>query len=85
MNHAEHKVGTQPLGGHGGHGWMMIACCIPMLLIACALVLAGVVSAGFLVVAAACTEMVAVTARIDDEEVPAGNQRRKHWQYWLSV
>jgi len=18
-------------GGHGGHGWMMIACCIPML------------------------------------------------------
>lgn len=24
--------------GHGGHGWMMIACCVPVLLIAIVLV-----------------------------------------------
>jgi hypothetical protein len=28
--------------GHGGHGWMMIVCCIPMLVIAVALVATGV-------------------------------------------
>lgn len=45
--------------GHGGHGWMMIACCIPMLAIAIALVATGVVGAGFIVVALACTLMMA--------------------------
>ncbi len=48
-------------GGHGGHGrWMMIACCIPMLAIAVALVAAGVVGAGFIIIAVACTAMMAV-------------------------
>ena len=28
---------------HAGHGWMMIACCIPMLIVAIALVATGVV------------------------------------------
>ena len=45
--------------GHGGHGWMMIACCIPMLVIAVALVATGVASAGFLLVAIMCTVMMA--------------------------
>ena len=50
-------------GGHRGHGWMMIACCIPMLVIAGVLVATGVVSAGFLVVALACTAMMALMMR----------------------
>ena len=46
-------------GGHGrGHGWMMIACCIPMLVIAGILVAIGVASPGFLVVAVGCTLMM---------------------------
>ena len=47
----------------GGHGWMMIACCIPMLVIAVALVAAHVVSAGFLLAAVACTAMMALMMR----------------------
>ena len=50
--------------GHSGrHGWMMVACCIPMLIIAIALVATGVVSIGFLVVALACTAMMALMMR----------------------
>jgi drug/metabolite transporter (DMT)-like permease len=49
--------------GHGGHGWMMIACCIPMLLIAVGLVAAGVASPGFILVAVACTAMMALMMR----------------------
>lgn len=50
-------------GGHRGHGWMMIACCIPMLVIAVALVATGVVSAGFLVFAVVCTAAMALMMR----------------------
>lgn len=46
--------------GHGGHGrWMMIACCVPMLAIAIALVATGVVGAGLIVIAVACTVLMA--------------------------
>lgn len=45
--------------GHGGHGWMMIACCVPMLAVAVVLVVTGVVGVGFLVVAGMCTVMMA--------------------------
>lgn len=48
---------------HGGHGWMMLACCVPMLLIAVALVAAHVVGAGFLLAAVACTAAMAVMMR----------------------
>lgn len=41
-----------------GHRLMMIACCIPMFVIAIALVATGVASASFLVVAVACTLMM---------------------------
>ena len=49
--------------GHGGHGWMMIACCIPMLVIAVALVATGVASPGFILVAVMCTAMMALMMR----------------------
>ena len=50
-------------GRHGRHGWMMVACCIPMLAVAIGLVAAGVVSAGFLLVALGCTAMMALMMR----------------------
>jgi hypothetical protein len=46
-----------------GHGWMMIACCIPMLVIAVILVATGIVGASFLVAAIACTLMMALMMR----------------------
>jgi drug/metabolite transporter (DMT)-like permease len=51
-------------GSHrSGHGWMMIACCIPMLVIAIALVATGAASPGFLLVAIGCTVMMALMMR----------------------
>ena len=45
--------------GRVGHGhWLMMACCIPMLAIAVALVATGVVGSGFIVAAFACTVMM---------------------------
>lgn len=48
---------------HGGHGLMMIACCIPMLIIAGLLVATGVVNPGFLFFAVACTAMMVMMMR----------------------
>ena len=48
---------------HKGHGWMMIACCIPMLIIAVVLVASGIASAGLLFGAVACTAMMAMMMR----------------------
>ena len=45
-------------GGHGGHRWMMIACCIPMLAIALILLATGVAGVGFLGSAILCTLMM---------------------------
>ena len=50
--------------GHVGHGLMMIACCIPMLIIAVVLVATGVVNPGFLLTAIACTVMMAAMMRM---------------------
>ena len=47
-------------GGHRGHGWMMIICCIPMIVIAVVLVATGVASIGFLFVAIGCLAMMAL-------------------------
>ena len=43
-----------------GHGWMMMICCIPMVVIAVALVATGTVGAGFLITAALCVGMMAM-------------------------
>lgn len=61
--HGVADTGAQHHAGHRGHGWKMVACCIPMLVIALALVATGVVGAGFLVVALACTGMMALMMR----------------------
>lgn len=61
----QHQPG-RPANGtarHGGHGWMMIACCIPMLVIAGVLVATGAASPGFLAVAVGCTLMMALMMR----------------------
>ena len=46
--------------GRGGHSrWMMIACCVPMLLLAVLIALSGA-GLGFLFIAIGCTLMMAV-------------------------
>lgn len=48
----------------GGHSsWMMIACCVPMLAIAIALVATGVAGFGFIAAAVMCTAMMAMMMR----------------------
>jgi hypothetical protein len=60
-DHTGHDIpGSGHRGGHRGHGLMMIACCIPMLIIAIVLVATGVVGAGFILYAIGCTAMMAV-------------------------
>jgi len=69
VDHSSHDMQAMPdmdpdtHKGHGGHGWMMIACCIPMLVIAIALVVTGVVGVSFIFVAIACTLMMAMMMR----------------------
>ncbi len=58
-----HETHPKHEAGHRNHGWMMIACCIPMLAIAGILVATGVLSAGFLLVAIGCTAMMALMMR----------------------
>ncbi len=48
----------------GGHAWMMVVCCIPMLVIAGALMASGVISAGFLFYAVGCTAMMVMMMRM---------------------
>jgi hypothetical protein len=48
---------------HGRHGWMMAACCIPMLVIAIVLVATGVASIGFIFGAAMCMAMMVMMMR----------------------
>ena len=61
MSHTQIPPPTQDRSHRGhGHGWMTIVCCIPMLVIANALVATGVASAGFIVAAVMCTAMMAL-------------------------
>ena len=57
---ATHDHDPAQANSHSGHRWMMIACCIPMLVIAGILVATGVASPGFLVIAVGCTLMMAL-------------------------
>ena|GEM_PF-1504348 len=47
-------------GGHSGHKWMMMACCVPMLAIAIALVVSGTAGAGVIILAIGCALMMAL-------------------------
>lgn len=60
MNHHEpHETTPQKRpAGNAGHGWMTIACCIPMLAISVALVATGVVGVGFIFGALVCTALM---------------------------
>ena len=63
MNHPD-DTSAKATSRHGGHShWLMIACCIPMLVIAVALVATGVAGPGFIVAAIACTAMMALMMR----------------------
>jgi hypothetical protein len=70
MSHMDHTPTSAPeqseTGGHHGHSWMMIACCIPMILIAVVLVTTGVVSASFLFYAVACLGMMFAMMKMMD-------------------
>lgn len=67
MNHTSHDLTPDESShrghSHGGHRWMMIACCIPMLVIAIALVATGVAGVGFIFAAIVCTLMMAMMMR----------------------
>lgn len=54
--HADDRHHGQP----GGHGWMMLICCIPMIVIAVLLFLTGVAGSGALLGALLCTAMMAL-------------------------
>lgn len=46
--------------GHSGHRWMMLACCVPMLIIVAALIVTGVAGTGAIIFAAVCVGMMAL-------------------------
>jgi hypothetical protein len=58
---------------HGSHSWMMIVCCIPMLVIALALVVTGITSSGVIFGVIGCTVMMALMMRGMDHG--GGNHR----------
>ena len=60
----DHTNTGQQHAGHSGHGWMMMICCIPMLVIAIALVATGVASASFIFAAVMCTAMMFMMMRM---------------------
>jgi hypothetical protein len=58
MTMLDDKSPTERHDHDGRHGWMMIACRIPMLVIAVVLVATGVAGAGFIFAATICTAMM---------------------------
>jgi hypothetical protein len=66
MNWLETKRSDQrgDHGGQSGHGWMMAMCCIPILVVAIALVATGVVGSGLILAAIMCTVMMAMMMRM---------------------
>ena len=60
MKRVSELTPAAPIGRPRRHSWMMVACCVPMLVIALTLVAMGVVSIGFLLVAVGCTAMMAM-------------------------
>lgn len=62
VDQAGHEVDHgQPSGqGHGGHRLLMIACCLPMLVIVALLVATGAAGAGAIIFALVCTAIMAL-------------------------
>jgi drug/metabolite transporter (DMT)-like permease len=63
---SDHRIADQqpPLESQSrSHHWMMLACCLPMVVIAIALLATGTASPGFLLVAVVCTVMMALMMR----------------------
>jgi hypothetical protein len=56
--------GHESHGAHSGHSWMMMACCVPMLLIVVVLVATGVASAGLLFGAVLCIAMMGMMMKM---------------------
>ena len=64
LNTRQHPPAGPDKEQKSGHGhWAMIACCIPMLVIAVVLVATGVAGPGFIFVAIMCTAMMAMMMR----------------------
>ena len=55
-----HEDQSKEAGGHTGHKWMMMACCVPMLAIAIALVVSETAGAGVIILAIGCALMMAL-------------------------
>jgi hypothetical protein len=66
MNSLDTKWSDQHVrhGGPSGHAWMMIACCIPILVVAITLVATGVVGYGLTFATMMCTAMMAMMMRM---------------------
>ncbi len=62
-DHSAHEGHQMEPNGHGGHHWMMMACCVPMVIIVLALVATGTVSTGFILFAVLCVGMMALMMR----------------------
>lgn len=56
----EEELGRHEPGNHGhlAHRWMMLACCVPMLVVVGALLVSGVASTGAIVFAVLCVLMM---------------------------
>jgi hypothetical protein len=52
-------AGHQDTSGHGGHGWMMLICCVPMVAIVVLLAFTGVAGSGAILGALLCMGMMA--------------------------
>lgn len=70
--HPAHTKDPETHAGHGGHGFMMWACCIPMAAVAVLLVVSGTASTGALVWALGCVLMMAAMMSF----MPGGHGRR---------
>lgn len=57
--HGPHEHGAERNGPRWGHHLMMLACCVPMLVIVGALVVSGAVGTGAIVYALICVAMMA--------------------------
>ena len=74
QEHSAHEGHEMGHAGHGGHHWMMMACCVPMVVIVVALVATGTVGAGFIIFAVVCIGVMALMMRgMDHDSGAAGH------------